>query len=86
MSLRARAAVVAGPVILFAVVSGFYVPAVRNGFIYDDKEVILAHRGITNAADFALAVAAFLLLFMWQTPPWLVVILSAAAGALVSLL
>jgi len=41
--------------------------------------------GITNAADFALAVAAFLLLFMWQTP-WLVVILSAAAGALVSLL
>src|SRR5262249_615995 len=42
--------------------------------------------GITNAADFALAVAAFLLLFMWQTPPWLVVILSATAGALVSLL
>jgi chromate transporter len=42
--------------------------------------------GITSAADFALAVAAFLLLFMWQTPPWLVVILSAAAGALVSLL
>src|SRR5262245_57407910 len=42
--------------------------------------------GITNAADFALAVAAFLLLFMWQTPPWLVVILSAIAGALVSLL
>jgi chromate transporter len=41
--------------------------------------------GITNAADFALAVAAFLLLFMWQTPPWLVVILSAAAGALVAL-
>jgi chromate transporter len=42
--------------------------------------------GITSTADFALAVAAFLLLFMWQTPPWLVVILSAAAGALVSLL
>jgi chromate transporter len=42
--------------------------------------------GITSAADFALAVAAFLLLFMWQTPPWLVVIFSAAAGALVSLL
>jgi len=41
--------------------------------------------GITNAADFVLAVAAFLLLFMWQTPPWLVVILSAAAGALMSL-
>jgi chromate transporter len=42
--------------------------------------------GITNAADFALAIAAFLLLFMWQTPPWLVVILSAAAGALLSML
>jgi chromate transporter len=41
--------------------------------------------GITDTADFALAVAAFLLLFMWQTPPWLVVILSAAAGALISL-
>jgi chromate transporter len=40
--------------------------------------------GITNAADFALASAAFLLLFMWQTPPWLVVILSAAGGALIS--
>jgi chromate transporter len=39
--------------------------------------------GITSAKDFALAAAAFLLLFMWQTPPWLVVILSAAAaGAL----
>jgi chromate transporter len=38
--------------------------------------------GITDAADFALAVTAFLLLFMWQTPPWLVVILTAVAGAL----
>ena len=37
--------------------------------------------GITSAADFALASAAFLLLFMWQTPPWLVVVLSAVAGA-----
>ncbi len=42
--------------------------------------------GITSGADFALAVAAFLLLFMWQTPPWLVVMLSAAGGALISLL
>jgi len=41
--------------------------------------------GITDAADFALAVAAFLLLFVWQTPPWLVVTLSAAASALMSL-
>ena len=37
--------------------------------------------GITNAGDFALAAAAFLLLFMWQTPPWLVVIFCAAGGA-----
>jgi chromate transporter len=37
--------------------------------------------GITNARDFGLACAAFLLLFMWKAPPWLVVILSAAAGA-----
>jgi chromate transporter len=40
--------------------------------------------GITSAADFALAAAAFLLLFMWQTPPWLVVLLSAAAGSLIA--
>ncbi len=39
--------------------------------------------GITDAADFCLAISAFLLLFMWKTPPWLVVILSAVAGALV---
>ena len=39
--------------------------------------------GITSAKDFTLAIVAFLLLFMWQTPPWLVVILSATAtGAL----
>jgi chromate transporter len=37
--------------------------------------------GVTNAGDFVLAAIAFLLLFMWQTPPWLVVILSAAGGA-----
>jgi chromate transporter len=37
--------------------------------------------GIANARDFALAVAAFLLLFTWQVPPWIVVILSAAGGA-----
>jgi chromate transporter len=37
--------------------------------------------GITSAADFALGVAAFLLLFMWQTPPWLVVVFCALGGA-----
>jgi chromate transporter len=38
--------------------------------------------GITKAADFALAAAAFLLLFMWRAPPWLVVIISAVGGAI----
>ena len=37
--------------------------------------------GITGPADFALAAAAFLLLFLWQTPPWLVVALCAVGGA-----
>ncbi len=37
--------------------------------------------GILNASDFALATAAFLLLHIWRTPPWLVVLLCAAGGA-----
>jgi chromate transporter len=37
--------------------------------------------GIVNAADYAIAIAAFLLLFMWRMPPWLVVVLGALAGA-----
>jgi chromate transporter len=40
--------------------------------------------GILGAGDFALAIAAFLLLFMWQTPPWLVVILSALGGTVIA--
>jgi chromate transporter len=40
--------------------------------------------GIGGAGDFALAVAAFLLLFMWRTPPWLVVILCALGGAVIT--
>jgi chromate transporter len=40
--------------------------------------------GITSASDFALAAVAFLLLFIWQTPPWLVVLLSAAAAAAIA--
>jgi chromate transporter len=40
--------------------------------------------GITSGTDFALAVAAFLLLFMWQTPPWLVVVASALGGAAIA--
>jgi chromate transporter len=42
--------------------------------------------GITSGADFALACAAFLMLFMWQTPPWLVVILSALGGAVIGMM
>jgi chromate transporter len=36
--------------------------------------------GITSKADFGLGVTAFLLLFRWRTPPWLVVVLCAACG------
>lgn len=36
--------------------------------------------GILSKADFALASFAFLLLFLWRVPPWLVVVLCAAAG------
>jgi chromate transporter len=41
--------------------------------------------GILSARDFALATGAFLLLFMWQTPPWLVVVLSALGGTVIAL-
>jgi chromate transporter len=41
---------------------------------------------ITSGADFVLAAAAFLLLFMWQTPPWLVVLCCAIGGEAISLL
>lgn len=37
--------------------------------------------GVLGAGDFALGIAAFLLLFMWQAPPWLVVVLCAVGGA-----
>ena len=40
--------------------------------------------GILGAGDFVLAAAAFLLLVMWKTPPWLVVLLSAFGGALLA--
>jgi chromate transporter len=42
--------------------------------------------GVTSAGDFALAVGAFLLLFMWKTPPWLVVVLCAIGGAVIAAL
>ncbi len=40
--------------------------------------------GITGRYDFALAAADFLLLFMWQLPPWLAVVLSALGGAAIA--
>jgi len=40
--------------------------------------------GILRPGDFALAAAAFLMLFMWQTPPWLVVVFCALGGAALS--
>lgn len=36
--------------------------------------------GIRGAGDFCLAIAAFVLLFLWRLPPWLVVLLSAVGG------
>jgi chromate transporter len=40
--------------------------------------------GVTSAGDFALAIFAFLLLFMWKTPPWLVVAICALGGGLLA--
>jgi chromate transporter len=40
--------------------------------------------GITSGADFALGAAAFLLLYLWKTPPWLVVVLCALGGAVIA--
>lgn len=37
--------------------------------------------GIKSGGDFALGAAAFLLLYVWKTPPWLVVALCALGGA-----
>jgi chromate transporter len=41
---------------------------------------------ITSTGDFLLGAAAFLLLFMWKTPPWLVVIFCAIGGEALPLL
>jgi chromate transporter len=37
--------------------------------------------GVHSPAGFGLAAAAFLALSLWATPPWLVVLAGAAAGA-----
>ncbi|HXW23167.1 MAG TPA: chromate transporter, partial [Xanthobacteraceae bacterium] len=39
---------------------------------------------ILRPADFAVAAAAFLLLAMWRTPPWLVVALAGLTGYAIS--
>ena len=41
---------------------------------------------IAGPADLALALAAFAMLAWWQVPPWLVVLIGAAAGAALSAL
>ena len=41
--------------------------------------------GILSTTDFALGMLAFLLLFRWSAPPWLVVALCAAIGGLADL-
>ena len=41
---------------------------------------------ITSPEDFALAAGALALLKFWKTPPWLVVVLTGGAGALLNLL
>ena len=40
--------------------------------------------GIKSGADFALGAAAFLLLYVWKAPPWLVVVLCALGGAAIA--
>jgi chromate transporter len=39
---------------------------------------------ILRPIDFALALAAFGALVIWRLPPWLVVVLTATAGAITS--
>jgi len=36
---------------------------------------------VLNPRDFALALVAFVLLTLWRTPPWVIVVLMAASGA-----
>ncbi len=40
--------------------------------------------GITRPADFALALACFVLLTAWRAPPWVVVFVAAAGGVLIA--
>jgi chromate transporter len=48
-------------------------------FLYDPVWT----NAIRSAADFGLALAGFVLLMFWKVPPWLVVVLTAAGGAVI---
>jgi chromate transporter len=76
-SLRRRSAAQAGLAGVNAAVVGLLLAA-----LYDPVWT----SGITSPGDFALAIAAFVLLFMWKTPPWLVVVLCAIGGAVIAAL
>ncbi|MBN9493078.1 chromate transporter, partial [bacterium] len=41
---------------------------------------------ILTPYDFALALSAFVLLTVWKTPPWIVVVLTAAGGVALGLI
>jgi chromate transporter len=73
--LRARASVQAGLRGINAAVVGLLLAA-----LYDPVWT----SAVTSHADFGLALVAFGLLMFWRLPPWLVVIVTAAGGALVA--
>jgi chromate transporter len=73
--LRARTSVQAGLRGINAAVVGLLLAA-----LYDPVWT----SAVTSHADFGLALLAFGLLMFWRWPPWLVVIVTAAGGALVA--
>jgi chromate transporter len=46
----------------------------------------VATSAVSSPIDFALAVTGFLLLTRWKLPPWIIVLLLAAAGIAISVL
>jgi len=74
-ALRSRPGVQAVLAGVNAVVVGILLSA-----LYDP----LWSSAIRGPADFGLALVAFLMLAFWKLPPWLVVIITAAAGALMA--
>ena len=59
-------------------------PAASAGLVNGDELAAIDNRAINNAQDLALALAAFGLLQYWQAPPWLVVLLTAVGGVVLS--